>query len=328
MAAMDIEGIFPFITTVVSFLFFLSVSEQYFRKRKAHQLVWAISMLLFMVTAGAEGLSLLLGNWDPLIYKIYYVLAAFQVSIMGAGALYLFASRNMINKTNSGFMLILFGIVWSFFGFIFQFRASFFLLIFFPALLMVLVGVYIQIQIRRKGVENSLSITGKQFSNTFMLFTLYIFILMVYTAIQAPLDIDILTNSGGHEVAGRGWIDISPGVRATIRNFSPFFTVSGAIALIGGAFYSYFSWQRAIKRNSGSYDLGKGFFNIYIGLGALILSFAGTMSGFGLGVLYLGEAVGVILMYFGFLESDKITIQKLIHILTLGWLRKSKPVEK
>ncbi|MHA1945255.1 MAG: hypothetical protein ACW97W_04045 [Candidatus Hodarchaeales archaeon] len=60
MAAMNIEGIFPFITTVVSFLFFLSVSEQYFRKRKAHQLVWAISMLLFMVTAGAEGLSLIL----------------------------------------------------------------------------------------------------------------------------------------------------------------------------------------------------------------------------------------------------------------------------
>ncbi|MHA2096643.1 MAG: hypothetical protein ACW98F_18665, partial [Candidatus Hodarchaeales archaeon] len=71
----------------------------------------------------------------------------------------------------------------------------------------------------------------------------------------------------------------------------------------------------------------KGFFNIYIGVGALILSFAGTMSGFGVGVLYLGEAVGVILMYFGFLESDKITIQKLIHILTLGWLRKTKPVE-
>jgi hypothetical protein len=246
---------------------------------------------------------------------------------MGAGALYLFASRDMINKTNSGFLLILFGIVWSFFGFIFQFRESFFLLIFVPALLMVLVGVYIQVQIKRNGVENSLSLTGKQFSNTFMLFTLYIFVLMVYTAIDATLDMNILTNSGGHEIAGRGWTDISPGVRAIIRNFSPFFTVSGAIALIGGAFYSYFSWQRAIKKSTGSYDLGKGFFNIYIGAGALILSAAGTMSGFGLGVLYLGEAVGVILMYFGFLESDKITIQKLVQTLTLGWLR-NKPSQE
>ena len=187
MAAMNIEGIFPFITTIVSFLFFLSVTEQYMRKRKLHQLVWAISMLLFMVTAGAEGLSLLLGVWDPTIYTIYYLLAAIQVSFMGAGALYLFTSRNMINKTNAGKMFVLFGFVWVFFGFMFQFRASIFLLIFFPALLIVLVGLYHQIQIRRKGVENTFSITGMQFSNTFLVFSLYIFILMTLTAIQAPL---------------------------------------------------------------------------------------------------------------------------------------------
>jgi hypothetical protein len=32
-------------------------------------------------------------------------------------------------------------------------------------------------------------------------------------------------------------------------------------------------------------------------------------------------------MYFGFLESDKITWQKLVHILTLGWLRNPEPRE-
>ena len=112
-----------------------------------------------------------------------------------------------------------------------------------------------------------------------------------------------------------------------MRLFSPFCTISGGIALIGGAFYSYYGWQRAIKKNTGSYDFGKGFFNIYIGVGALLLSIAGTMSGFGIGVLYLGEAVAVIIMYFGFLESDKITIQKLVQILTLGWLRNKTPKE-
>jgi len=325
MAVMNIEGIFPFITTIVSFLFFLSVSEQYFRKRKLHQLVWAISMLLFMVTAGAEGLSLLLGYWDPTIYIVYYLLAAIQVSIMGAGALYLFTSRNMINKTNAGKMFVLFGMVWVLFGLMFQFRASIFLLILIPALLLVLIGLFHQIQVRRKGVENTFTITGMQFSNSFLVFSLYIFILMAFTAIQAPLDLELLSNSGGQEVAGHGWINDLPGLRATVRLFSPFCTVSGGIALIGGAFYSYFGWQRAIKRNTGSYDLGKGFFNIYIGVGALLLSIAGTMSGFGIGVLYLGEAVAVIIMYFGFLESDKITVQKLVNILTLGWLRKKTP---
>ncbi|UCG03361.1 MAG: hypothetical protein JSW11_05090 [Candidatus Heimdallarchaeota archaeon] len=119
MATLHFEAFFPFITTIISLLFFLSVTEQYFRKRKPHQLVWAISMLLFTITAGFEGLSLLLGYWDPLIYKTYYVLAAVQVAIMGGGALYLFASRNIINEKNSGKAFILFGSVWTFFSFLF-----------------------------------------------------------------------------------------------------------------------------------------------------------------------------------------------------------------
>ncbi len=86
-----------------------------------------------------------------------------------------------------------------------------------------------------------------------------------------------------------------------------------------------------IDKDSGipisSFEFGKGFFNIYIGGGALALSIAGTLSGFGFGVLYLGEAVSVIIMYFGFLESDKITWQKLANILTLGWLRNPEPRE-
>ena len=327
MAIFNFEGIFPFITTAVSFLFFLSVSEQYFRKRKLHQLVWAISMFLFMVTAGAEGLSLLLGTWDPLIYRVYYLLAAVQVSVMGAGALYLFASRGIINEANTGKALLLFGFVWTMFAFMFQFRASIFLVVLVPALLITIVGLHRIISIRRKGLENVFSISGYQFTNLFVLFIMYIFVLMTYTGLTAELDLAFLAASGGQEVAGHGWVNDLPGLRATIRLFSPLNTIPGSIALIGGAFFSYYSWQRAIKKETGSYDFGKGFFNIYIGVGALALSIAGTLSGFGFGVLYFGEAISVIIMYFGFLESDKITWEKLVKILTLEWLRNPESVE-
>ncbi|PWI48102.1 hypothetical protein CEE45_08025 [Candidatus Heimdallarchaeota archaeon B3_Heim] len=327
MTTLNFEGIFPIITTAVSFLFFLSVSEQYLRKRKLHQLVWAISMFLFMITAGAEGLSLLLGRWDPFIYRIYYLLAAIQVSVMGAGALYLFANRQIINEENTGKALVLFGIIWTFFAFIFQFRASIFLVVLVPALFMTLAGLYQILSIRRKGFENSFHLTGFQFTNLFVLFILYIFAFMVYVGMTAELDLAYLVASGGQEVAGHGWINDLPGLRATIRLFSPLNTIPGGVALIGGVFFSYYSWQRAIKKQTGSYNFGKGFFNIYIGGGALALSIAGTLSGFGFGVLYLGEAVSVIIMYFGFLESDKITWQKLVNILTLGWLRNSESRE-
>ncbi|MHA1975750.1 MAG: hypothetical protein ACW98F_03160 [Candidatus Hodarchaeales archaeon] len=327
MANLNFEGIFPFITTVVSFLFFLSVSEQYIRKRKLHQLVWAISMFLFMITAGAEGLSLLLRTWDPFIYRIYYLLAAFQVSVMGTGALYLFASRQIINEYNTGKALVLFGFIWTMFAFFFQFRTSIFLFILVPALLITLTGLYQIISTRRKGFDNAFHLSGYQFTNLFVIFVLYIFMFMAYVAFTAELDLVYLAASGGQEVAGHGWINDLPGLRATVRLFSPLYTVPGAVALIGGAFFSYYSWQRALKKQTGKYQFGKGFFNIYIGVGALALSIAGTLSGFGFGVLYFGEAVSVVIMYFGFLESDKITWQKLAYILTLGWLRNPEPLK-
>ncbi len=327
MAPISIEFIFPLITVIISLLFFLSVTEQYFRKQKLHQLVWAISMFLFMVTAGAEALSLFLGYWDPFVYIIYYVLASSQVAIMGCGALYLFASRDIINERNSGKAIVLFGITWTFFAFLFLmiYNASIFLWIFLPAFVITLVGVGYWIQIRLKSPEKAFKISGMQFSHLFIIFTLYIFGLMLITALNAQLDIAYLMDSGGQEVAGKGWItDIAGSDRATTRLFSPLNTVPGSIALIGGAFYSYFTWQRSIRKNTGSYDLSIGFFNIYIGVGALVLASAGTLSGFGFGVLYLGEAVGVVLMYFGFLESDKITWKKLVNVLTLSWIRNRK----
>lgn len=327
MTSLNLESIFPFITTIISLLFFLSVTEQYFRKRKPHQLIWAISMFLFTITAGFEGLSLLLGYWDPVIYRMYYILAAVQVAIMGAGALYLFASRNIINENNSGKALILFGGVWALFAFIFQFRAPIFLWVFIPTLLITLGGALYWLQIRFRDTETALKISGLNFSHIFILFTSYIFIIMTITALQAALDVEYLLNSGGQEVAGHGWVNDLPGLRATIRLFSPLNTIPGSIALIGGAFYSYFNWQWAIRQQTGSFSPKKGAFNIYIGVGALALSIAGTLSGFGFGVLYLGEAVSVALMYFGFLESDRITTRKLVNILTLGWLRHPEPEE-
>jgi hypothetical protein len=280
-----------------------------------------------MITAGAEGLSLLLGTWDPFIYRIYYLLAALQVSVMGAGALYLFANRQIINEANTGKALVLFGFLWTFFAFIFQFRAPIFLIILIPALLITLLGLYQIFSSRRKGFDDAFHLTGFQFTNLFIIFILYIFTFMVYVGMTAEVDLAYLVASGGQEVAGHGWINDLPDLRATIRLFSPLNTVPGGVALIGGAFFSYYSWQRAIKKQTGSYDFGKGFFNIYIGVGALALSIAGTLSGFGFGVLYFGEAVSVIIMYFGFLESDKITWEKLTKILTLGWLRNPEPIE-
>ncbi|MFW9904036.1 MAG: hypothetical protein ACFFFH_06860 [Candidatus Thorarchaeota archaeon] len=322
--------IFPLITTTIWFLFFVSVVEQYIRKRKPHQLVWVIALILIMFTMGAEAFSYLMGMWDPWLYRLYYIFAAVQVSILGAGVIYLFGSNNVINEQNSYKAFLLFGNVWLFFSFIFSFSSSVFVLILLPALFFD-IFVIIQLLVRQMAPNQAtrLNVTGLQFAHLYLIFTAYIFLIMTIIAWFSPVNIEVL--STGHEISGLGWqkdpMDPTE-PRAVVRLFSPLFTVPGAIALIGGGFFSYLTWQISLKRETGSFTLGMGFFNIYISIGALILAVSGILSGFGIVgtlFLYISDIFAVVLMYFGFLESDRISLQKIFAVLTLGWFHTQEP---
>ncbi|UCC75393.1 MAG: hypothetical protein JSW37_07645, partial [Anaerolineales bacterium] len=89
---------------------------------------------------------------------------------------------------------------------------------------------------------------------------------------------------------------VTPGVRV----LTPFFNVSGLVALAGGAAYSaWVFWRRGILPNR---VIG----NILIALGALAPGLGGLFSRLGLsGYLYLGELLGALLMYVGFLRATR-----------------------
>lgn len=76
-----------------------------------------------------------------------------------------------------------------------------------------------------------------------------------------------------------------------VRIISPFLTIPGSIALIGGALYS---WR--ITRRS---------YNLFIAIGALMVASGGGLSRFGMEwALYILELFGVAVMYIGFIKSD------------------------
>jgi len=105
---------------------------------------------------------------------------------------------------------------------------------------------------------------------------------MSYTAYSAPVYTENFVS--GITVAGLA-------MSSSVRIFSPMLTIPGATALIGGALYSYF-------RTGGR-------FNLYIAIGALVVAVAGGMARVGItDLFYVGEMVGITLMYFGFIESD------------------------
>jgi len=133
----------------------------------------------------------------------------------------------------------------------------------------------------------------------------------------SPLNLDLLSKGG--EISGLGWEVTNGDSRAIVRLFSPLLTVPGGIALIGGGFYSYIAWQLNLLRNNVR-DFGKGFFNVFIAGGALILAQGAFFSGFGFSTLYISETVSVTFMYLGFLLSDKVLKMKLFDAITMKYL--------
>jgi len=119
----------------------------------------------------------------------------------------------------------------------------------------------------------------------------------IYGAIRvfmADLDPGLMTSSvhTGSELSGHAIV--TPGVRI----LTPFFNLYGTITLVGGALWSAFVfWQKRILLHR---TLG----NILIAAGAMLPAFGGTLSRMGIpNVLYIGELLGVMLIFLGFLRS-------------------------
>jgi len=78
-----------------------------------------------------------------------------------------------------------------------------------------------------------------------------------------------------------------------VRAFSYLFTIPGSIALIGVAVYSY--WRTRLK------------FNLWIGMGALIVAAGGSLARLSFSwALYIGELLGIAVMFWGFLASQDV----------------------
>ncbi len=87
-------NLFPLLTTIVAFAFTASLARQYLERRKFHQILWTFAMLFYGIAALMEFLM----NPDVLgpsviAFKVYYILSAPLVGLLGAGVMYLLASK-------------------------------------------------------------------------------------------------------------------------------------------------------------------------------------------------------------------------------------------
>jgi hypothetical protein len=99
----------PLLTSVFAAAFTFSLGKQYLDRKKIHQLLWTGAMLFYSVSALMEFLMNreLMGP-SVIAFKIYYVLAAPLVGLLGAGVLYLLAGKK-VGDIFTGFIALLSG---------------------------------------------------------------------------------------------------------------------------------------------------------------------------------------------------------------------------
>jgi hypothetical protein len=96
----------PLATAILGFVYVGLLVVQYAKRRKMHQLMWAIGFLFYAVAAVMEFWSEFSGVWDPAVYRIYIVLAASLVGFLGNGTLYLVTKKRLWGDLYLGFNLV------------------------------------------------------------------------------------------------------------------------------------------------------------------------------------------------------------------------------
>ena len=134
----------------------------------------------------------------------------------------------------------------------------------------------------------------RNWANALMAILAIASIYAVFRVFNAELDPSLLTTSvhTGSELSGHAIV--TPGV----RTLTPFFNLYGTVTLVGGALYSaWIFWRKRVL-------LHRTIGNILIATGAMLPAFGGAFSRMGVpAALYLGELLGVILMFIGFIRA-------------------------
>jgi hypothetical protein len=289
-----IMSVFPVIATIVAAIFAYLVFQQWRRRKRIYQLIWFISLLMFVVSAAFEASSEFLG-WSVPIYRVYLVLSASQVAIMGAGALYLILAKNVFStKGLLAIDAILIGIV-AFFSWmmtlssITDYSALMFGVMEYP---IAGIGTYCVLVVLGIAMGKKIEPNRQKMlhGHIYIVFAIVLTLWMGAYAAVAVVDPDAFV--AGIAVAGHA-------MAQHVRNFSPLLSVTGGFLLIGAAFFSFVKTRFT--------------FNLWIALGGLAIAVAGSVARGGAefgNILYIGEVIGVILLTKGFVDSDKVILER------------------
>ena len=319
--------VLPFLSSALSFVFALFLLDQYLARRRSYQLIWAIGMVWYGISAGTEFWGGAFG-WSEGLYRLWFLIGAVYVAAwLGLGTMYL------LGKTRFGYGAAFSVLLAGLFTYLTQVKAQYPDVGVLPqaAFLVALVGaVAISVATFRASgrwaqIAGVLIVGGSAAAA----------VLVYGAAIPAP----------GYALDANG-IPVGTAMPGSVRLLTPLFNVTGGFALALGALYSTYVFMP--KKRLIRYDLtrsnGAGPFlanlviapvaitlnlvasipgavsalfrgrlhsrvpaTILLAIGGFIPSVTSGLSKFGITqTFFLGEFLGVVFLFAGFLVSVEV----------------------
>ena len=271
---MNFNVALPFLSSTLSFVFFLFLVDQWRDRRKPYQAIWAAGMLWYALSAGTEWIGGAFG-WSEPLYRLWYLIGAIWVAgWLGLGTVYL------LGRTRFGYAFAFSLFLAGLFTFLTQAKYEYpqsgiAPVLYFLVAMLLAAGVVV-LSLRRSARWPALAavaIVGGSAVSAVMVATV---------TLPAPgWVVDPVT----HIPTG----DLFPGY---IRLLTPFFNITGAFALSLGAIYSAYVFmpKRRLVRYELRRDRGVGFFvrNLLLAPVAIAVNFAASLPG-AFGALFAGR---------------------------------------
>ena len=322
---MDLNIVLPFLSTVLSFAFASLVADQWLRRRQSYQLVWTLGLVWYGIGTGAEFLGGAFG-WNEALYRVWYAFGAFGVAAyLGLGTIFL------LNRTRFGyFVAVAFGLA-ALFSFLAATRyaregePAADAIVAAVVLVTLVAGVAVAVATRvRRGLM-------AQVAAAFLIPGSIVAAIVAFTVPLAGPGF-VLDPSNGAPIGAAFPTDV--------RIVTPPFNIVGAFALVFGAAYSAYIFmpkRRLLPTDGGGRRAGllvrglvvpvnlvaslpatgralrSGELNsrvpatLLIALGGFFPSIADGLTRFGITWgLFLGQFIGVLLIFLGFLISIEV----------------------
>ena len=341
---MDPNVVLPFLSSALSFVFAAMVADQWWRRRQPYQLVWTVGLLWYGISAGTEFLGGAVG-WSEPLYRTWYLIGAFGVAAyLGLGTVYL------LNRTRFGYFVAVSFVLAGLFSYLTAVKytregtppsAEVVLAVVGATLASALVLAAVT-RFRRRWVGHATAA-----------------ILVVASAIVTVLTLTAPVAAPGYSLDEIG-IPTGAAMPADLRILTPPFNIVGAFALVFGAVYSAYIFMPKVRLVRVTTEMpivggvGRaiavvinfvasipaawrsfraGTLNsrvpatLLIAIGGFIPGWTSGLSRFGITwSFYIGELLGVIFIFLGFLVSIEVFSDVRLPFTQIVLRRRDRPV--